>query len=369
MHLSLPMTSCKQVGRLHDVSGAHAKLGATAASPTWFHHSETGHGLALDLLRRCTSDVQLDLTGLVVVTNVADGIAATAAALGGAKRVIAVRGELKRRSRAAEARRWQLHTSDVLEAAGRIEIVTRMDLRAWHEVDILVNGFELGPVSRSVIELLPSTAVVALTAEPWEIPPRFIDIDACAEVGVQVTAPNLRHPAIDQLPELARLCCRLICSAGLHPRGAKIAVLCDTPCGPFIERALADLGADVETFPHPLLVTRDDWAAVVVALRPSEKPSMDINGLAATKENAPGALLVQFSGEIDRIAARYFGLRLWPERKPARGQLGLAAEALGMVPVFRRVIGGIKAAAAVRRGAQLAADDIGFVVDSSSMSN
>ncbi|MDW6021591.1 hypothetical protein SAZ10_07405 [Mesorhizobium sp. BAC0120] len=237
-----------------------------------------------------------------------------------------------------------------------------MDPLAWRDVDILVCSPELGPISRSIVELLPSTAVVALMAEPWEVRPGLVDFDACDEVGIKVAVPNLRHPAIEQLPDLAQLCCRLISNAGLDPTGARVAVLCDTPCGPFIERALTNRGAKVQTFPHPLLLTRDDWDAVVVALRPSEKPAMDVNGLAAVSENARRALLVQFSGEIDRLAARYFGMQLWPQRKPARGQLGLALETLGEAPVFRRFVGGLKAADTVRRGAQLAADEIGFVL-------
>ena len=92
---------------------------------------------------------------------------------------------------------------------------------------------------------------------------------------------------------------------------------------------------------------------------------MDINGLAAIKENAHSALLVQFSGEIDRVAARYFGLELWPRRRPARGQLGLPLETLGPTSVFRKVVGGLKAAECVRRCVELGADAIGSVVDRS----
>jgi hypothetical protein len=106
----------------------------------------------------------------------------------------------------------------------------------------------------------------------------------------------------------------------------------------------------------------DKWDAVVVALRPAEKPSMDINGLARVFEAARGSLLVQFSGEIDRLAARYFGLRIWPPRKPGRGQLGVSPEILGWYPTIRRLVGGLKAAEMARRGADLRHDSIGFIV-------
>jgi hypothetical protein len=327
--------------------------------------SDFGQAHALDNLRRCIAEFDLDLTGRVVVAGTAEKIAVGVAVLAGARRVIAIQPEPKRRRRMSEAPQWEFPIVEFADLAG-VEIVSRMEARAWQSVDILVNSSEIGPISRSIIELLPPTAVVALMAEHWEVWPGQIDIDACDEAGIAVVAPNLGHPAIGQLPELAQLCSQLVSKAGVQVCGAKIAVLCDTPCRPFIERTLADLGADVQTFPHPLLLTRGDWDAVVVALRPSEKPPMDINGLAAIRENAHNAILVQFSGEIDRVASRYFGLQIWPPKKPERGRLGLALENLGATSMFRRIVGGLKAAEALRRGAELGADTIGFVIDRNS---
>src|SRR5262245_23066141 len=66
------------------------------------HHSDAGHAHALDILRRCVSDMELDLTGLVVVASAVGEIAVTAAALAGARRVIAVAREPKGPSRVNE---------------------------------------------------------------------------------------------------------------------------------------------------------------------------------------------------------------------------------------------------------------------------
>jgi hypothetical protein len=314
--------------------------------------------------------MELDLSGLVVVGGAAgyEEITATAAALAGAKRVFAISREQKRRPAAGESRERELPLARLANVAGRVEMVGRMHPRAWHGVDILVRCPELEPVSRSVVELLPPAAVVALMAEPWEIRPTVIDIEACEEAGIKVAAPKLSHPHVAQLPDLARLCSGLVKDAGIDPEGARIAILSDTPCGPFIESALADRGARVQTFPHPLLLTPGDWDAVVVALRPSNKPPMDINGLAAIMKNSRGAQLVQFSGEVDRVAARYFGLQLWPQRRPARGALGIPAAALGAASIIRRLVGGLKAAETVRRrGVESGSATIGFVVERADM--
>src|SRR5262249_29385453 len=205
----------------------------------------------------------------------------------------------------ARQRMSEQQTADTLSFAAfahvvdRIELTSRVDPSAWRSVDILLKCPELGPPLRSAFELVPKTAVVALMAEPWELHPDLIDFETCRELGIKVVAPNLDHPLIDLLPQLAQRCSELVAAAGLELRHRHIAVLCDTPCGPFIQRALTDGGARVEMFPHPLMLTRIAWDAVVVALRPSDRPPMDINGLAAILENARGTKLVQFSGEID----------------------------------------------------------------------
>jgi hypothetical protein len=320
----------------------------------------------LDGICRCISDMRLDLAGCVVVAGAAgesQAITATAAALAGAGRVIAISPKAKRQPRAGGISANALALASYARVSERVEIVTSIHPRIWQQIDILVNCQQVSPISRSAVERLVPTAVVALMAEPWELQPGIVDTEACKEMHIKVAAPNLRHPSIALLPELAQLCCHLVAEAGIDALDANIAVLCDTPCRPFIEQALADQGATVSVFPHPLLLPRGAWDAIVVALRPSDKPPMDINGLASVCDRARGARLVQFSGEIDRLAARYFGFSVWPPRRPGRGQLGIPQEVLGPFPLIRRHVGGLKAAEALKRGIELEPDGIGFVVD------
>jgi hypothetical protein len=199
--------------------------------------------------------------------------------------------------------------------------------------------------------------------EPWELRPSFVDIGACRDVGIKVMAPNLAHPSLMLLPEFARLSCMLLDEAGLVPSEAKLAVICDTPCGSFIESALRERGAKVSVFSHPLHLTAGAWSGLIVAMQPSDKPPMNINNLGRVFETAPKALLVQFSGEIDRSAANYFGMRVWPPKKPGRGQLGLPLDVLGPIPTVRKIAAGLKAAELAYRGGYQNSDSIGFAVD------
>jgi hypothetical protein len=317
----------------------------------------------LDVARRQIAKLGLDLSGATVVAGATAGyqaVVATMAALAGARRVFAITRDLKGAAHAADA---TLAFARLAGVADRIELLNRFDNRRWSDVDILLACPQVGQVTRSIAELLPQRVVVSLMAAPWELRPSDIDVDACDDLGIKVAALDLGHPAVMLLPELARLGCMALVEAGVDPRLANVAVVSDTPCAPFIADALRGLRARASVFLHPDLLTADAWQAVVSAMRPSDRPPMNINGLGRIFERAPDAQFVQFSGEIDRTAAGYFGMRVWPAKKPARCQLGLSMDALGPEPVIRKVAGGLKAAEAAYRGVALGSGDIGFLVD------
>jgi len=199
-------------------------------------------------------------------------------------------------------------------------------------------------------------------AEPWELRSGVVDFDACDEAGIKVAAPNLSHPSIALLPEFARLCRALLDDAGVDQPAARLAIVCDTPCAPFLAYTLRERGARVSVFSHPSLLTDNVWDVIVVAMRPSDRPSMDINSLGRIAGNSRHTLLVQFSGKIDRSAASYFGLSVWPPKRPASDQLGLPLDIFGADPVIRRLTGGLKAAEAAYRGAEMGGESVGFIV-------
>ena len=104
------------------------------------------------------------------------------------------------------------------------------------------------------------------------------------------------------------------------------------------------------------------WNAIVLAQQPTERPQLGIHDLGAIAKVAPEAVIVQYWGDIDRIAARYFGLKVWPRRTPGKGQMGMALEELGPEPTISLITGGLKAAQMVLTGAARAPDDVAQVV-------
>lgn len=333
------------------------------------HLPTTNAADMLGSIRAQIAALSNDLSGLTVVTGTgtgADGIVPTIAALAGAKHVFALTREYGLYPTAAEAASATLELARQADVLARIKICDRMTHRSWAEVDILVNCKPVQPISRSIIELLPPRAVVGLMAASWEVAPHTVDLDACAEAGIKAAGLKLDHPDMNLLPELGRLCALLVEEAEVFLHDAPVAILCNTPCGPFIERELKWRGALAEHFSHPALLREEDWRVIIIAMRPSLKPAMAIADLGRISKAAPNALIVQFSGTLDRSAAKYFGLNVLPKRKPERGQFGLPLEVLGREPMLRKLAGGLKAAELAYRNPDSSPGSLADIVNAES---
>jgi hypothetical protein len=86
-----------------------------------------------------------------------------------------------------------------------------------------------------------------------------------------------------------------------------------------------------------------------MALLPQAQP-LGLEQLESVACKAPGALVAQFWGDMDRTAAATLGLRVCPEVEPGRGHMGILLNRLGHEPIVRLQAGSLKAAEIVRRG-------------------
>ena len=82
--------------------------------------------------------------------------------------------------------------------------------------------------------------------------------------------------------------------------------------------------------------------AVIVALRPAAQPLPSAADAARLAERAPGAVLVQFWGDVDRDALSAAAVPVWPEAPPAPGHMAILPSAVGPEPIVRLQAGGLK---------------------------
>lgn len=310
----------------------------------------------LDSINARVATLGLDLGGLTVLTEAATGAYASTAviaALGGARRVCAIARDTARHGSARDAANA---THDLARRAGveaRVEVLEQLGSSVLASCDILTNSGHLRPITRAMIERLPPNAVIALMFEAWEFRSADLDLDACRERGIRVAAVNERHPDVAVFPFLGPLCVRLLEEAGTHPAGRRIALLCDNPFAPFLCSGLEAAGAEVRLFAGACEVEAGGWDVVVVATGPAPVGPLGAEQLGWLSAAAPGALIAQFWGNIDRKAARELGLSLAPAVGPGPGHMGILLNSLGFEPIVRLQTGALRAAELVFRGAAL----------------
>jgi hypothetical protein len=93
----------------------------------------------------------------------------------------------------------------------------------------------------------------------------------------------------------------------------------------------------------PVDLPPGDWDAVLTALRPGAKHVIDTQEAALIADRAPGAVLVQFWGDVRRDALAMRGIAIWPPEQPKPGHMAIQLSAVGPDPVIRLQAGGLRA--------------------------
>jgi hypothetical protein len=299
----------------------------------------------LNLMRLAVRRLELDLGGRTVVTEAATGaygVTPVLAGLAGARRVWA----LARDSRYGSAEQAGSHIRLLATFAGvedRVELVSSKADIGLAEADLVTNSGHLRPLDVSTIRRMKPGAAISLMYEAWELRAEDIDLGACRECGIHVGGTNERHPAVDGFAFLGAMAVKLLSDAGVCAYGSRLLLLCDNPFRGFIERELRAAGAELEVRRRLAAAPIDPALdAVVVALRPRSGPVLDAADGETLAELAPGAVVVQFWGDLDRDGLLASGVPVWPELTPQPGHMAVLPSAVGPEPIVRIQAAGLK---------------------------
>jgi hypothetical protein len=297
------------------------------------------------LMQMAIRRLELDLAGRTVVTEAATGaysVTPVLAAMADARRICA----LARDSRYGTADQAVKHTRVLATLAGvedRIELVTSKADAGLAEADIVTNSGHLRPLDASTIRRLKPGAAVSLMYEAWELRPEDVDLATCRERGVRVGGTNERHPDVDVFAFLGVMTVKLLTDAGICVYASRLLLLCDNSFRGYIEQGLRDAGAAVEVRERltdgPIDPALD---AVLVALRPRAGPVLDAADGETLSDLAPGAVVVQFWGDVARDNLLAAGVPVWPEVGPQPGHMAILPSAIGPEPVVRLQAAGLK---------------------------
>jgi hypothetical protein len=302
------------------------------------------------LIRRQVSFLELNLTGITVLTEAASGpyvVTPIIASLAGAARVIALtRDSFHATAAAVTAQTRALET--LCGVTVPAEIYTERSLHLFAEADIVTNLGFVRPLDRTAIVALKPTAVVPLMCEPWEVRAADVDLEACRLGRIAAAGTNEDFDGLDVFAYSGPLCAKMLFDVQVEVHKSRILVVGSDRFGAVIARYLAASGARAELRTSLRDVDPDALAgldAVVVADYTrsdtiiGREGDMSCDAFAA---HAAGAAVVQFAGLIDVTDLARHGLTVSPGLELPAHRMARTLAYLGPGPVVDLHAAGLK---------------------------
>jgi hypothetical protein len=306
----------------------------------------------------------LDLSGLTVLTEAASGayvVTPVLAAMAGADVYALAAGTAYSSAETIQSLTVELARSGMVQ--DRVELLCRKDERVVGEADIVTNSGQVRPIDAAMVAQMKPSAAVSLMYETWEFRATDVDLEACRTRGIAVAGTNERHPDVDVFSFLGEMALLELHDAGIAVRGSHILLLCDNDFAPFIVHALENLGAEITQMRQlsgaGISPSTD---AVIVAMQPRARPVVTAADAKLLSQKAPGAVLVQYWGDVDRAALLAAGVPVWPPADPRVGHMAILPSAVGPEPIVRLQAGGLKVGQLLARGLERASpEELAFV--------
>ena len=298
-------------------------------------------------IKRSVARTNLDLKGLIVVTECATGAYSCTpaiAGLAGASRIVAF-GKDSSYGTFEGARKdvyclWEALglSQNILLATDSLDVLDDN----LEKADIVTNSGHLRPLNSERIKRMKKGCVIPLMYESWEFRHTDLCLQTCQERGIPVAGTNERHPEIGVFDYLGPIAAKSLFNGGLEIHGNNIILICDNDFAPYLEKTLKNLGANVMKNTHSDNVEID---AIVFAHTPGKSGGkLNVQSFNLPKK-VP--LCCQIWGDVDRS---YFETKWIPKKEPDAGYMGIKLSTLGVEAVVRLQAGGLKVGELLVRG-------------------
>jgi hypothetical protein len=304
----------------------------------------------LSLIRRQISFLQLDLSGLTVLTEAASGpyvVTPIIASLAGAKRIIAMTRDS--RYATAEDVTSQTRALELLCDVKTIsEIHTERSLDLFSAADIVTNLGFVRPLDRSVVFSMKPSAVIPLMCEAWEFRPGDVDVDACNSRNIPVVGTNEDFPGLEVFSYSGFLCAKMLFEAQIEIHKSSILVVGSDKFGSVIARHLSQLQANVTHVDNLRTIAPaylQDLDAVVIADYTRSDTIIGHDGDLSSEafaSNAVGATVVQFAGVVNVDELSEQGIKVYPGIELSSHRMTQTLAYLGPRPALELHAAGLK---------------------------
>lgn len=303
------------------------------------------------LKRICEQSIRqlnLDLTGLKVVTEAATGLFAITpviAALAGAQEVVClgkdnVYGTYEEaQSNIIElARKWGI--SNICMTNNRNDEILK-------GANIITNLGNVRPLDSELLQNVGQQVVIPYMCESWEMRNGDVDFEYCQKKGIPIMGTDENHPNVGVFNYCGVLAIKLILEAGFEILGNKIAVISSDHFGPIICQTIRDCGGEVINFAKNddyFGIEKQQWDIVLVA------EYSEINDILGKKGLISGNrlevllsrtdIIIQFAGanQLDLLKEK---VNFYPAVKLSPNRMARTLADLGIWPVVLLHVAGL----------------------------
>lgn len=296
------------------------------------------------LMRSVIKDLNLDLSGMSVLTEAASGpfaITPVLAAMAGARRVVAI-GRDSVWGSYDEVSEHLIQLAREADCVNGIEISDCLAIEHADGMNIVTNLGFVRPINEALVGCLPADSAVTLMWEPWEYRSNEVDLFACRARSIPVLGTNEDHPRLKIFAYLARVVERLLLERDIEVERSQLLLVSSAPFGPAIEEGLRKSGAEVLrvdptatiNWAAELLQVLPRFDAVVVAEHRSRGVIIGPGGLSALTLARAGVELIHLSGTIDANDLAAAKLHKHPARQVPHAVMTVTTDYVGPRPVI-----------------------------------
>lgn len=311
----------------------------------------------LNIINETISLFKLDLTGLTVLTEAANGffyVTPLIAALAGAK-VIAI-GKDSPYGKKEDAAAYLAEKAEQFEVRDRITSVFEQGdklnpLTKDHiaESDIITNLGFVRPIDKHLLDAVKKGAVIAGMCEDWEIRRTDIDFPECRKKSTPVVAVNEQTEILDIFRYVGYLALKLIFECGMEVYRNRFLIISSDKFGTTIAETLSLNGA--ETTLYSQFVNKEaepnrPYTAIIVADCSNMKTDMVLDTILSSYE-PPYPAIIHLAGKVDfqRLSAKK--VFCYPRKDGQSVRMSETLAYLGIRPVIELHTAGITAASIV----------------------
>lgn len=308
------------------------------------------------LIENAVKKIDLDLSGLVVLTEAASGyylLTSLIAALSHAQKVYALTRD-SRFGLAKDIVKSTLELSIHWQVESKIEIFQSRTDKRISQADIVTNLGFIRPLDKTFISRLKKSVVIPLMWATWEWRPAELDLMECRKQNIPVLGTNENHGLLNTFDYIGYLALKLLLECDIEIIKSKILIIGSNDFAVKAIHTLSIAGATVYQLNNPDMLESMvvDLDAIVVV----EHHSKDILLGSPTTISFQdiynlnkGITIVHICGNINTEELKNSDLKSIPELVAPPGVMSVTTDYLGPKPLIDLHTAGLKVGEALAR--------------------